>query len=159
MADEKKIRFTQEGYDLLMEELSNRKQQTRVEIANRIEEARSQGDLSENSEYDDAREAQAKNESRIHEIEELIKRADIIADDEIDTKVISVGSTVTLKDMETKKEETYTLVGLSEENLFTNKISEESPVGKAIKGKKKGNTVDVTTPSGIIKYKIVKIGK
>lgn len=158
MADDK-IRYTQEGYDLLMDELATRKQQTRVEIAKRIEDARSQGDLSENSEYDEAREAQAKNEARIHEIEELIKRVDIIADDEIDTKVISVGSTVTLKDMETKKEETYTLVGLSEENLFTNKISEESPVGKAIKGKKKGNTVDVTTPSGIIKYKIVKIGK
>ena len=94
-----------------------------------------------------------------HEIEELIKRAEIIADDEIDTSVVSTGSTVVLKDMETKKEETYTLVGIAEENFFTNKISEESPVGKAIKGKKKGNTVEVTTPSGIIKYKIVKIGK
>ena len=159
MADENKVRYTQEGYDLLMEELSNRKTTIRGEIANRIEEARSQGDLSENSEYDDAREAQAKNESRIHEIEELIKRAEIIADDEIDTSVVSTGSTVVLKDMETKKEETYTLVGIAEENFFTNKISEESPVGKAIKGKKKGNTVEVTTPSGIIKYKIVKIGK
>lgn len=159
MADENKVRYTQEGYDLLMEELSNRKTTIRGEIANRIEEARSQGDLSENSEYDDAREAQAKNESRIHEIEELIKRAEIIADDEIDTNVVSTGSTVVLKDMETKKEETYTLVGIAEENFFTNKISEESPVGKAIKGKKKGNTVEVTTPSGIIKYKIVKIGK
>lgn len=159
MADENKVRYTQEGYDLLMEELSNRKTTIRAEIANRIEEARSQGDLSENSEYDDAREAQAKNESRIHEIEELIKRAEIIADDEIDTNVVSTGSTVVLKDMETKKEETYTLVGIAEENFFTNKISEESPVGKAIKGKKKGNTVEVTTPSGIIKYKIVKIGK
>ena len=159
MAEEKTIKFTQEGYDLLMQELEERKGPKRSEIANRIEEARSQGDLSENSEYDDAREAQAKNESRIHEIEELIKKADIIGDSEIDTKVISVGSTVVLKDMETKAEDTYTLVGTSEENLFTNKISEESPVGKAIKGKKKGNTVEVTTPSGVIKYKIVKIGK
>lgn len=159
MAEEKKIRYTQEGYDELMSELSDRKQRIRAEIAVRIEEARSQGDLSENSEWDDARDAQAKNESRIHEIEELIKRVEIIADDEIDTKTISVGSTVTLKDMETKEEAVYKLVGVSEEDLFQNKISDESPVGRAINGKKKGNTVEVITPSGIIKYKIVKIGK
>jgi len=159
MAEEKKNKFTRAGYDELQEELSNRKTTIKAEIAARIEEARAQGDLSENSEYDDAREAQAKNEARIHEIEELLKNAEVSDDDEVLKTVVSFGSTVTLRDLQSKEEETYTIVGQNEENFFENRISEESPVGAAIMGKKKGNTVEVVTPLGNLKYKIIKIGK
>ena len=159
MAEEKKNKFTRAGVDELQEELSNRKTTIKAEIAARIEEARAQGDLSENSEYDDAREAQAKNEARIHEIEELLKNAEVSDDDEVLKTVVSFGSTVTLRDLQTKEEETYTIVGQNEANFFENRISEESPVGAAIMGKKKGNTVEVVTPAGNLKYKIVKIGK
>lgn len=159
MAEEKKNKFTRAGYEELQEELSNRKTVIKAEIGARIEEARAQGDLSENSEYDDAREAQAKNEARIHEIEELLKNAEVSDDDEVLKTVVSFGSTVTLKDLQTKEEEVYTIVGQNEANFFENRISEESPVGAAIMGKKKGNTVEVVTPAGNLKYKIVKIGK
>ena len=159
MAEEKKNKFTRAGYEELQEELSNRKTVIKAEIGARIEEARAQGDLSENSEYDDAREAQAKNGARIHEIEELLKNAEVSDDDEVLKTVVSFGSTVTLKDLQTKEEEVYTIVGQNEANFFENRISEESPVGAAIMGKKKGNTVEVVTPAGNLKYKIVKIGK
>ena len=159
MAEEKKNKFTRAGYEELQEELSNRKTVIKAEIGARIEEARAQGDLSENSEYDDAREAQAKNEARIHEIEELLKNAEVSDDDEVLKTVVSFGSTVTLKDLQTKEEEVYTIVGQNEANVFENRISEEAPVGAAIMGKKKGNTVEVVTPAGNLKYKIVKIGK
>ena len=159
MAEEKKNKFTRAGYEELQEELSNRKTVIKAEIGARIEEARAQGDLSENSEYDGAREAQAKNEARIHEIEELLKNAEVSDDDEVLKTVVSFGSTVTLKDLQTKEEEVYTIVGQNEANFFENRISEESPVGAAIMGKKKGNTVEVVTPAGNLKYKIVKIGK
>ena len=159
MAEEKKNKFTRAGYEELQEELSNRKTVIKAEIGARIEEARAQGDLSENSEYDDAREAQAKNEARIHEIEELLKNAEVSDDDEVLKTVVSFGSTVTLKDLQTKEEEVYTIVGQNEANFFENRISEESPVGAAIMGKKKGNTVEVVTPAGNLKYKIAKIGK
>jgi len=159
MAEEKKNKFTRAGYEELQAELAERKTTIKAQIGARIEEARAQGDLSENSEYDDAREAQAKNEARIHEIEELLKNAEVSDDDEVSKTVVSFGSVVTLKDLQTKEEEVYTIVGQNEENFFDNRISEESPVGAAIMGKKKGNTVEVTTPAGNLKYKIVKIGK
>ncbi|SCW67686.1 transcription elongation factor GreA [Ruminococcaceae bacterium YRB3002] len=158
MAEEKIYKLTQNGYNELQEELSNRKTVIRSEISERIEAAKAQGDLSENSEYDDAREAQGKNESRINEIEDILKHC-VIVEDTGDDNVVAFGSVVKLKDMQTKKEEVYTIVGSKEINFFENKISEESPVGAAVIGKKKGNTVEVVTPQGKLKYKIVSVEK
>lgn len=162
MADAEKIKLTQEGYDKLIEELSDRKTRVKNEISQRLEEARAQGDLSENSEYDEAKEAQAENEGRIKEIEALLKQVEIISEEEISSTNISLGSTFTLEykiDKNNKEEIEYTLVNPNEEDIFTGKLSIESPVGKAVLGKKKGNVVDVPTPIGICKYKVIKIGK
>ncbi len=160
MAEEaKKNIYTQEGFNRLHEELSERKTTIAAEISARIEEARAQGDLSENSEYDDAKDAQAKNEARIKEIEALLKNAEVLDDSEISTTKVSLGSTVVLRDEETKEEDTYVIVGKDEEDIFENKISQDSPVGAAIMTKKKGQVVEVTTSAGSFKYKIIKIGK
>jgi len=159
MAEEKKNVFTKEGYEDLQNELAYRRTELKSEISRRLEEARAQGDLSENSEYDDAKDAQAKNEARIHEIEELLKNSVVQDDSEISTTKVTIGSKVTLQDTATKNEYEYTIVGQSEVDFFKNRISEESPVGSAIMGKKKGSTVTVTTPGGQSKYKIIKIGK
>ena len=158
MAEEKVV-YTQEGFKRLQDELSDRKTRVTAEINQRIAEARAQGDLSENSEYDEAKDAQAANEARIKEIENLLKNAEVQSDDEISTKVVSLGASVTLRDEETKEEETYRLVNQNEEDIFENRLSKDSPIGKAIEGKKKGQVVEVTTPVGTFKYKIIKIGK
>lgn len=159
MAEEKRNIYTQEGFQKLQDELSERKTTITADITRRLEEARAQGDLSENSEYDDAKDAQAKNEARIKEIEALLKDAEVLSDDEISKTKISIGSKVTLRDENSKDEEIYTLVNPNEEDIFENKLSTESPVGKAIQGKKKGQTVEVTTNAGVFKYKIIKIEK
>jgi transcription elongation factor GreA len=159
MAEENKNVYTAEGFQRLQDELSDRKTRVTAEITQRLAEARAQGDLSENSEYDDAKDAQAKNEQRIKEIEALLKDAVVLGDDEISKTKVSLGSTVTLRDEETKEEIEYSLVNATEEDIFENRLSVDSPVGKAIVGKKKGATVTVTTPAGAFKYKIVKIGK
>lgn len=159
MADEKNNVFTSEGFQRLQDELSFLKTTKTAEITERLAEARAQGDLSENSEYDDAKEAQAKNEARIKEIEALLKDAVVLSDDEISKTNVSLGSTVTLRDEQTKEEIEYSIVNAQEEDIFENRLSIDSPVGKAIDGKKKGATVTVTTPAGAFKYKIIKIGK
>ena len=159
MADEKNNVFTSEGFQRLQDELSYLKTTKTAEITERLAEARAQGDLSENSEYDDAKDAQAKNEARIKEIEALLKDAVVLSDDEISKTNVSLGSTVVLRDEETKEEVEYSIVNAQEENIFENRLSIDSPVGKAIDGKKKGSVVTVTTPAGAFKYKIVKIGK
>lgn len=159
MADEKNNVFTSEGFQRLQDELSYLKTTKTAEITERLAEARAQGDLSENSEYDDAKDAQAKNEARIKEIEALLKDAVVLSDDEISKTNVSLGSTVVLRDEETKEEIEYSIVNAQEENIFENRLSIDSPVGKAIDGKKKGSVVTVTTPAGAFKYKIVKIGK
>ena len=159
MADENIKQLTSEGFKRLQDELSELKTTKTAEITERLAEARAQGDLSENSEYDDAKEAQAKNEARIKEIEALLKDATIINEDDISKTNVSLGSTVTLRDEETKEEVEYSIVNATEEDIFENRLSVDSPVGKAIVGKKKGQTVTVTTPAGAFKYKIVKIGK
>lgn len=155
---EQSYEFTLEGINRLKEEAERRKTVERSEIAERIKVALSFGDLSENSEYDEAKLAQAMNESRIQELENLLKNAKLIEEDEIDKTKVALGGKVTLQDIETKEETEYTLVSSKEEDIFENKISTNSPVGAAIVGKKKGQTVNVTTPTGILKYKIVKIG-
>ena len=154
----KETQITAEGLQKLEEELAQRKSVIREEILERIKEARAQGDLSENSEYDQAKEDQGKNESRIVELEQMIKTA-VIIDTSASSKEgkVSLGCTVVLKDMETDQEETYTLVGTTEADPFDNKISNESPVGKAVIGKKIGDVVVAVTPAGELSYKILEV--
>ena len=156
---EKVYEMTYDGIKKLQDELDNRKTAVAAEIADRLKEARALGDLSENSEYDDAKEAQAENEVRIMEIEAILKNAKLIDEDEISRTKVTLGAQITIRDEETKEELEYILVGAKEEDIFSNKISSDSPVGAAIIGKKKGQIVDVHTPVGILRYKIVKIDK
>ena len=159
MPEEKKNIMTKEGLAKFEAELNELRTVRLKEIAQTIKEAKEQGDLSENSEYDDAKDAQAKNEARIKEIESLLKDAVVLSDDDISKTNVSLGSTVLLRDEETKEEVEYSIVNANEEDIFENRLSVDSPVGKAIIGKKKGASVTVTTPAGAFKYKIVKIGK
>ena len=159
MAEEnQKIQFTVEGMKRLQDELEERKTVISGQIAEQLKEARAQGDLSENAEYDEAKEAQAKNEARIMEIEEILKNAEVIDESEISKTKISLGSKVTLRDEETKEEIQYEIVNAKDADIFSNRISQDSPVGKAIIGKKKGQVIEVTTVAGAFKYKIIKIG-
>ena len=159
MAEEnQKIQFTVEGMKRLQDELEERKTVISGQITEQLKEARAQGDLSENSEYDEAKDAQAKNEARIMEIEEILKNAEVIDESEISKTKISLGSKVTLRDEETKEEIQYEIVNAKDADIFSNRISQDSPVGKAIIGKKKGQVIEVTTVAGAFKYKIIKIG-
>ena len=157
--EEKEVILTQEGYDNLDKELNYLKTEKRSEIAERIKVALGFGDLSENSEYDEAKSAQAENEVRIAELENKLRNAKIIDEKEIDTKTVQIGNSVKLYDEEFDEEVIYTIVGSTEVNLDENKISNESPLGKALLGAKKGNTVEVDAPDGIVKYKILAIKK
>ena len=157
--EEKEVILTQEGFDKLEEELNYLKTEKRTEIAERIKVARGFGDLSENSEYDEAKNAQAENEQQIAELEVKIRNAKVIDSKEIDTKTVQIGNTVKLYDEEFEEEIEYTIVGSTEVNLAENKISNESPIGKALLGRKKGEVVDVDAPDGIIKFKILAIKK
>ena len=150
--------LTAEGLRKLKEELAQRKGEIREEIVERLKEARAQGDLSENSEYDQAKEDQGKNESRIVELEQMIKTA-VIIDTTASGKegIVSLGCTVVLKDVETGEEETYAIVGTTEADPFNNKISNESPVGSAILGKKVHDVVVANTPAGELSYEILEV--
>ena len=157
--EEKEVIMTQEGYDKLEEELEFLKTEKRTEIAERIKVALGFGDLSENSEYDEAKNAQAENEIKIASLENKIRYAKIIDESEIDTKTVQVGNIVKLLDMEYDEEVTYTIVGSTEVDLKENKISNESPIGIAILGAKKNQVVEVDAPAGVIKYKVLSIKK
>ena len=157
--EEKEVLLTQEGYNNLEKELNYLKTEKRAEVADRIKVALGFGDLSENSEYDEAKNAQAENEGKIAELENKIRHAKIIDEAEIDTKTVQIGNTVKLYDVEFEEEVEYTIVGSTEVNLAENKISNESPIGKALLGAKKGQTVEVNAPAGVIKYEIKKITK
>ena len=159
MDTEKEVLLTQEGYDNLEKELEYLTTEKRAEIAERIKIALGFGDLSENSEYDEAKNAQAANESKIAELENKLRYAKIIDESEIDTKTVQVGNTVKVLDMEFNEEESYTIVGSTEVDLSQNKISNESPIGAALMGAKKGQIVEAQAPAGVIKYKIVSITK
>lgn len=159
MGEEKEILLTQEGYDKLEQELDTLKTEKRAEISERIKIALGFGDLSENSEYDEAKNAQAANETKITELENKLRYAKIIDESEIDTKTVQVGNTVKVLDIEFNEEVSYTIVGSTEVNLAENKISNESPIGKALLGAKKNQTIDVQAPAGIMKYKILAITK
>ena len=159
MMEEKEILLTQDGYDKLEKELEYLKTEVRAEISERIKVALGFGDLSENSEYDEAKNAQAENETKIVELENKIRYAKIIDESEIDTKTVQVGNTVKLLDIEFNEEVSYTLVGSTEVDLENNKISNESPIGVAILGAKKNQIVEVQAPAGVIQYKILSITK
>ena len=157
--EEKEVLLTQEGFDKLEQELDSLKTTKRAEIAERIKIALGFGDLSENSEYDEAKNAQAENETKIAELENKLRNAKIIDESEIDTKTVQVGNTVKILDMEFDEELTYTIVGSTEVDLSQNKISNESPIGKALIGAKKNQIVEAQAPAGVIKYKILSITK
>ena len=157
--EEKAVLLTQEGYDKLEKELEYLRTEKRAEVAERIKIALGFGDLSENSEYDEAKTAQAENEAKIADLENKIRYAKIIDESEIDTKTVQVGNVVKVLDMEFDEEETYTIVGSTEVDLNQNRISNESPIGMALLGKRKNNIVEVQAPAGIIKLKILAITK
>ena len=159
MDTEKEVLLTQEGYDNIEKELEYLTTEKRAEIAERIKIALGFGDLSENSEYDEAKNAQAANETKIAELENKLRYAKIIDESEIDTKTVQVGNTVKVLDMEFDEEESYTIVGSTEVDLAQNKISNESPIGTALMGAKKGQVVEAQAPAGVIKYKIISITK
>lgn len=155
----KEVVLTYEGLQKLEQELEFLKAVKRREVAERIKQALSFGDLSENSEYDEAKNEQAHVEGRIVQLENMLKNAKVIDEDDVKTDVVSVGSKVTILDMEFKEEVEYYIVGSAEANPSQFKISNESPVGSALMGKKKGTVVDVVVPDGIVKYKILSIKK
>lgn len=155
--EEKDVILTQEGFDNLEKELNYLKTEKRAEIADRIKVALGFGDLSENSEYDEAKTAQAENEGKIVELENKIRHAKIIDEKDIDTKTVQVGNKVKLYDEEFKEEIEYTIVGSTEVNLAENKISNESPLGMALLGAKKNQIVEVAAPAGVMKYKVLAI--
>ena len=159
MGEIQEVILTQEGYKKLEEQLNYLKTEKRTEIAERIKTARGFGDLSENSEYDEAKSAQRENEEEIAELEQKIRNAKIIDEAEIDTKTVQIGNLVKLLDIEFNEEVEYTIVGSTEVNLAENKVSNVSPIGKALLGRKKGETVDVEAPAGVIQYKILAIKK
>ena len=159
MGEIQEVILTQEGYNKLEEQLNYLKTEKRTEIAERIKTARGFGDLSENSEYDEAKTAQRENEEEIVELEQKIRNAKIIDEAEIDTKTVQIGNLVKLLDIEFNEEVEYTIVGSTEVNLAENKISNVSPIGKALLGRKKGEQVDVEAPDGIVQYKILAIKK
>ena len=156
----KPIILTPEGYKKLEEELRNLKVEGRKEIAEKIKEARSYGDLSENAEYDAAKDAQASMEQRITTIENMLKNAQIVSESDVTTDAISIGSRVKLYDVEFDEEMEYTIVGSTEANPDEGRISDESPIGSAILGHKVNEVVDVELPNGeIIQFKVLEINK
>ena len=157
--EEKEVLLTQEGFDNLEKELNYLKTERRAEIAERIKVALGFGDLSENSEYDEAKNAQAENKVKIAELENKVRYAKIIDEKDIDTETVQVGNIVKVLDMEFDEKIEYTIVGSTEVNLAENKISNESPLGAALLGAKRNNVVEVNAPAGVMKYKILSIKK
>ena len=153
----KQMLYTKEGYQALVDELEYLKGTKRQQVKEDIATARSFGDLSENSEYDEARNEQAKVEARITELEELILNAVIVDESKIDTSIVNMGSTVKVYDVEFDETEEYSIVGSNEVDALANKISDMSPIGKALIGKKAGDEVTVETPGGLIHLRVVEV--
>ena len=158
MAEQKKL-LTYAGLKALEDELENLKVVKRKEVAAKIREAREQGDLSENAEYDAAKDEQRDIETRIEEIEKILKNAEVVVEDEVDLDKISVGCTVVLYDKEFDEEVEYKIVGSTEANSLAGKISNESPLWKALLGKKAGETIVVETQSGLLEFDVLKIDR
>ena len=157
--EDKGVIVSKEGFEKLEKELDYLRTTKRAEIAEKIKVALGFGDLSENSEYDEAKNAQAANETKIADLENKIRHARIIDESEIDTKTVQIGNKVKVHDMEFDEDVEYTIVGSTEVDLGSNKISNESPIGAALLGAKKNQVVDANTPGGIIKLKILSITK
>ncbi|MCI8466287.1 MAG: transcription elongation factor GreA [Lachnospiraceae bacterium] len=157
MAETKKNILTYAGLKKYEEELADLKVVKRREIAQKIKEAREQGDLSENAEYDAAKDEQRDIELRIEELEKLLKNAEVVVEDEIELDKISVGCEVKVYDVEYEEEMDFRIVGSTEANSLQNKISNESPVGRALLGKRVGETVVVETQAGDVEYKVLDI--
>lgn len=153
----KKNILTYAGLKKLEDELHDLKVVKRKEVAGKIKEAREQGDLSENAEYDAAKDEQRDIEARIEEIEKILKNAEVVVEDEVDSSVISVGCKVNVLDMEFDEEMELQIVGSTEANSLQGKISNESPVGKALIGSKVGDVVNVELPTGIMQYEVLSI--
>lgn len=156
-AEEKVTLYTAEGYKSLVDELSYLKQTKLEEVKRSLAEARSFGDLSENSEYDEAKNEQAKVVARITELEELINHAKVIDESEIKADVVNLGSTVIVHDYELDEEVEYNLVGTNEANPMLGRISDQSPIGNAMLGAVVGDIITVETPGGELKFKILKV--
>ena len=153
----KKNILTYEGLKKYEEELEHLKVVTRKEVAQKIKEARAQGDLSENAEYDAAKDEQRDIEARIEELEKILKNVEVVVEDEVDLDKINIGCKVQIRDLELNEVFEYKLVGSTEANSLKGKISNESPVGHALIGAKKGDVVEVETPAGVLKYGVLEI--
>lgn len=153
----KKNILTYEGLKQYEDELEELKVIKRKEVAQKIKEAREQGDLSENAEYDAAKDEQRDIEARIEELEKILKNAEVVDEDEVDLEKISVGCKIKILDVEYNEELEYKIVGSTEANSLKGKISNESPVGHALIGRKVGDIVDVETQVGVIQYKVLEI--
>ena len=152
-----KMKYTQEGFDALEAEYKERVGVKREEIRRAIDVARSFGDLSENSEYDEARNEQAKNEARITELQEMMENAEIIDEAKLDAALVGLGSFVKVYDKEFEEEIEYSIVGSNEANPMEGKVSDLSPIGRALIGKKIGDTVSVHAPGGVVELKILDV--
>jgi transcription elongation factor GreA len=159
MAEAKKRLLTYAGLKALEDELENLKVVKRKEVAAKIKEAREQGDLSENAEYDAAKDEQRDIEARIEELEGILKNAEVVIEDEVDFDKINVGCKVKVFDVTYDEEMEFKIVGSTEANSLEGKISNESPVGQALIGKKAGELVDVETQAGQIQYKVLEISR
>lgn len=155
--EEKKNILTYEGLTRYEQELHDLKVVKRQEVAQKIKEAREQGDLSENAEYDAAKDEQRDIEARIEDLEKILKNAEVVVEDEVDLDKINVGCKVKIFDMEYKEEMEYKIVGSTEANSLKGKISNESPVGKALIGAKVGDIVSAETQAGVLQYEVLEI--
>lgn len=160
MAENTKQQYTKSGYQELVAELERRKTQDREKIREDIAIAKGFGDLSENAEYDAARTAQAENEARINELENLIENAIVVDENSLETGIISLGSVVILHDMDDDEDITYSIVGSNEVDPLENKISDLSPIGHAIMGKRAGDEVQVEVPNGsVLRFQVVDVSR
>ena len=157
--EEKKELLTQEGYDKLEQELEYLKTVKRKEVAERLKIAIGFGDLSENAEYDEAKNEQAKLEEQIIKLEEKLRNADVIDKSQIDLNIVTAGSIVKLYDYDFEEEVEYTIVGSSEADPFEGKISNESPVGKGLLGARVGEEIEIQAPDGVVKFKVLEINR
>ncbi len=153
----KEVLITEEGFEKVKNELEYLKAEKRQEVAGRIKVAREFGDISENSEYDEAKKEQAETEARIVKLENIVKYAKMIKKNDIDKDIVSIGSKVVVLAMDFDEEETYAIVGSTEADPYENKISNVSPVGSALIGKKIGDVIEVAVPAGALNYKVVNI--
>jgi transcription elongation factor GreA len=154
---EREVVLTEEGYNKLKVEIEHLQTIKVREVAERIKEAREFGDISENSEYDDAKNEQAQVAARIIMLEQQLRNARVVAPENVSTESVSIGARVTVKDLATKKNSEYAVVGSAEADPRAHRLSSESPLGKALLGKKKGEKLMVTTPRGAVEYQVMKI--